>query len=369
MNYQNETEFRHEAPESLGLLLLNLGTPEAPSVGAVRRYLAEFLSDPRVVEMVRPLWWMILHGIILRLRPRRSARAYQTVWTEQGSPLLVFSREQAAGLEQRLAETFPGPVKVALGMRYGSPSVASALAKLRAARARRLLVLPLYPQYSATTTASAFDAVTRELRTWRWLPELRFITQYYDDPGYIAALAGRIRAHWEAQGPPDRLLFSFHGLPRAYFERGDPYYCHCLKTARLTAAALELAPERWQVAFQSRVGRQEWLRPYTDEVLKEWGAAGIGRVQLCCPGFAADCLETLEEIAVENRAHFLRAGGREYQYIPALNAEPAHLEALAALVRRHAAGWPEADDHEADSWSAPALRHRLERARARGAAS
>jgi len=367
MKYKNETDFQHDAPEALGVLMLNLGTPDAPSVAAVRRYLAEFLSDPRIVELPRPLWRLILHGVILRVRPKRSAAAYRAVWTRQGSPLLDISRRQAGALRARLVGALPGPVKVELGMRYGNPSVAAALTKLRAANVRRLLVLPLYPQYSATTTASTFDAVARELSTWRWVPELRFVNQYHDTPGYIAALAESIRNHWAEHGEPDRFLFSFHGIPRAYLDNGDPYHCQCHKTARLTAEALALEADRWQVAFQSRVGNKEWLRPYTDELLKEWGAAGIGSVQVCCPGFSADCLETLEEIAVENRDYFLGAGGTHYSYIPALNDDPAHMDALLDLVRRHASGWPEADGLDDATWSPQGLNQRLERARALGA--
>jgi len=367
MKYKNETGYRHDTPEALGVLMLNLGTPDAPTKSAVRRYLAEFLSDPRVVELPRPLWWLILHGVILRVRPKRSAAAYQSVWTDEGSPLLSISRRQADALQERLGIALPGPVRVELGMRYGNPSVASALAKLREASVRRLLVLPLYPQYSATTTASTFDAVTRELSTWRWVPELRFVNQYHDAPGYIAALAERIRVHWAEHGKPDRLLFSFHGIPRDYFENGDPYHCHCYKTARLIAEALELEADRWQVSFQSRVGTKEWLRPYTDELLKEWGVAGIGSVQVCCPGFSADCLETLEEIAVENRDYFLAAGGKDYGYIPALNDDSAHMNALVDLVRSHTAGWPEAAGRDDATWAPRALGQRLGRANARGA--
>lgn len=337
---KTETGFRHGTPQVSGVLLINLGTPDAPTVPAVRRYLAEFLSDPRVIELPRALWWPILHGVLLRLRPRRSARSYRSVWTAQGSPLLTIARRQAKALQERLDRRLPGHMRVALGMRYGNPSIASALADLRDLNARRILVLPLYPQYSATTTASGFDAVTAELATWRRLPELRFVNQYHDEPGYIDALARSIRAHWAEGGEPDRLLFSFHGIPREYLLRGDPYGCQCRKTARLTAEALELDPQRWRLAFQSRVGGKEWLRPYTDETLTAWGREGVGKVHVICPGFSADCLETLEEIAVMNRELFLAAGGEAFSYIPALNDHPDHLEALTALILRHSAGWP-----------------------------
>jgi ferrochelatase len=364
MKFKNETDFRHDKPETLGILLVNLGTPDAPSVRAVRRYLAEFLSDSRVIEMPRWLWQGILHGVILRVRPRRSAAAYRSVWTEEGSPLLGNAQRQADALQAWLADVMPGPVNVVLGMRYGNPSVAAGLQRLREANARRLLVLPLYPQYSATTTATTFDAVSRELASWRWLPELRFVNHYHDHPGYITALSDSILYHWQTHGEPDRLLFSFHGLPKDYCLSGDPYYCECQKTARLVAEQLRLPDDRWQVAFQSRVGNKEWLKPYTDEQLKAWGGEGVGKVHVICPGFSADCLETLEEIAVENRGYFLDAGGGEYSYIPALNDTTAHIEALADLVRRHAAGWPEAEGGGLDE---TLLRERRERALAMGA--
>jgi ferrochelatase len=364
MAYINTANFRHEDPDCLGVLLVNLGTPDAPTVTAVRRYLAEFLWDPRVVEIPRPIWWLILHGIILRLRPARSAHAYQSVWGEGGSPLLQISRQQADGLQRLLTDQFGGAVRVSLGMRYGNPSIPAALAQLRAARVRRLLVLPLYPQYSATTTASTFDAVTRELSRWRWIPELRFVNQYHDEPAYIAALVASIRDQWRAHGEPERLLFSFHGIPKDYFLGGDPYHCQCHKTARLVTESLDLSPQRWSLAFQSRVGTKEWLRPYTDETLKAWGAAGLGSVQVITPGFAADCLETIEEIGVENRAYFQGAGGGAYGYIPCLNDRSDHLEMLAALVRRHGAGWPEVSNTPLDPRE---LGLRAERARALGA--
>jgi len=361
VKYQNEADFRHDSAESptesLGVLMVNLGTPDSPSTAAVRRYLAEFLSDPRVIEVPKLIWTLILHGVILRIRPPRSAKAYREVWTEQGSPLLDISRRQAVALQQVLSDHEAGPVKVVLAMRYGSPSVRDGLRELRDANCRRVLVLPMYPQYSATTTASVFDAVTEELRTWRWVPEMRFINQYHDDAGYIDALAADIREHWRENGQADKLLLSFHGIPKDYFLNGDPYFCHCQKTGRLLAEKLELDSDRWQLCFQSRVGNKEWLKPYTDHTLKEWGAAGVKSVQVVSPGFSADCLETLEEIAVENRDYFLEAGGEEYGYIPALNDDPRHIDALAALVRRHLSGWEVAGDGAG----------RLERAKALGA--
>ena len=343
MAYRGDPGFTHGAPSPLGVLVANLGTPDAPTAPAVRRYLAEFLADPRVVELPRWKWLPILHGIILRVRPRHAAEAYRKVWTEEGSPLLAISRRQTAARQAALSSRLPGPVRVVLGMRYGAPSIAGALEELRAAGVRRLLVLPLYPQYSATTTASTFDAVAGTLATWRWVPELRFLTQYHDDPGYVRALVASVREAWASQGEPDRLLFSFHGLPRRYLEAGDPYHCACQKTARLVTEALGLPRERWAHSFQSRVGREEWLRPYTDELLKQWGAEGVQRVHVACPGFSADCLETLEEIGQQNRGFFLEAGGGSFHYVPALNDRPDHIAALADLVTRQAQGWPEAD--------------------------
>ena len=332
--------FTHDQAACTGVLLVNLGTPDAATPAALRRYLAEFLWDARVVEIPRLPWWLILHGVILRLRPAQSARKYRAIWTPDGSPLLAISQRQQAAIMTALAERYSGPVRVALGMRYGNPSIAAALAELRDAGARRLLVLPLYPQYSAATTASTFDAVAAELRTWRWLPELRFINHYHDEPGYLDALADSIRAARREQ-PGERLLFSFHGLPKRNLLAGDPYHCHCQKTARLLAERLELPAEHWAIAFQSRFGRAEWLQPYTSALLADWAKAGVKSVDVVCPGFAADCLETLEEIAIENRRIFLDAGGERFRYLPALNDSPAHIGFLVELIGRHAAGWPE----------------------------
>jgi ferrochelatase len=337
-----QSTYRHDSPDSLGILLVNLGTPDSPSTADVRRYLKEFLWDPRVVETSRPVWWLVLNGVILNTRPRRSAAAYAKVWTEQGSPLLVISEQQRAALQSALDEALPGPVSVALAMRYGNPSIAAGLAELREAGARRVLVLPLYPQYSATTTASIFDAVTAELRTWRWLPELRFVNHYHDDPAYIAALADSVREHWAAHGQGEKLVLSFHGIPKAYFDAGDPYYCECQKTGRLLAEALGLSETQWLLTFQSRLGPKEWLRPYTDQTLQQLAGDGTRTVDVICPGFSADCLETLEEIAMENRDTFLAAGGEAYRYIACLNDRPAHIAQLAQLVQRHVQGWPEA---------------------------
>jgi ferrochelatase len=336
-----DSGYAHGTQPCLGVLVANLGTPDAPTPPALRRFLAEFLADPRVVETPRALWRPILHGVILRVRPRRSARLYEKIWQDGGAPLFRIARRQVTALQDALAEKFAGPVHVALGMRYGRPSIASALEELRRVNARRLLVLPLYPQYSATTTASTFDELADQLKSWRWLPELRFVNHYHDEPGYISALAQSVRASWEDRGRAQRLLFSFHGIPKRYFLAGDPYHCECQKTARLVAHELGLQDGDWAVCFQSRFGPQEWLTPYTDQTLGEWAKNGIRSVDVICPGFSADCLETLEEIAKLNRDIFLSAGGEKYTYIPALNDRHEHIGFLADLVARHCQGWPE----------------------------
>lgn len=343
MHYQSETHYEHGRPSRLGILLTNLGTPDAPTPKALRRYLREFLWDPRVVEFPRLLWWLILNGVILNIRPSRSAHAYAKIWTEEGSPLLTHSRAQAEALSRRLEKECPGPVSVALAMRYGSPSIEMGLAELREAGAERLLVLPLYPQYSGSTTGSTFDAVAKVLSQWRWVPELRFINHYHDHPAYINAMAAHIRASWQKNGRGEHLLLSFHGVPRRYLLAGDPYHCHCQKTARLLAEALDLKEEDWTLGFQSRFGREEWLKPYVDGLLRQWPSEGKRSIDVFCPGFAADCLETLEEIAMQNRELFLVSGGHQYTYIPALNENPDHIEALAGILLGHAAGWPETD--------------------------
>ncbi|MDJ0806090.1 MAG: ferrochelatase [Gammaproteobacteria bacterium] len=342
MKYKNQSNQLAQTDDRLGILLVNLGTPDEPTTDAVRRYLAEFLSDPRVVAIPRILWMLILHGIVLRIRPKRSAEAYRSVWTTEGSPLLAISQKQHAAIDSALQEQLNGRVKVTLAMRYGNPSINAGLEELRLANVQRLLVVPLYPQYSATTTASIFDAVTHELQGWRWLPELRFINRYHDDPAYIQALAESIRDHRQANGVSDKLLFSFHGIPKDYFEQGDPYPNECRQTAQDTIEQLGLGETSWAISFQSRFGKQEWVKPYTDETLKDWGKHGIDSVQVVCPAFAADCLETLEEIAVENRDYFLEAGGKNYQYIPALNDRETHIRMLTQLIIRHCQGWPEA---------------------------
>lgn len=348
--------YSHQGQPSVGVLLCNLGSPDAPTASALRRYLKQFLWDPRVIEVPRLIWWFALHGVILRIRPKKSAHSYASVWQEDGSPLISISRRQAAALQKSLEMQVKGPVTVALAMRYGNPSIADGLQQLRQANCQRVLVLPLYPQYSATTTASVFDAVADELKTWRWLPELRFINHYHDDEKYIASLANSIRENIEANGQPDRLLFSFHGMPKRYLSSGDPYFCECHKTARLAAEALGLSADQWQVTFQSRFGREEWLKPYTDKTLEAFPKAGIKKVAIVCPAFSADCLETLEEIQVENREVFMNAGGERFDYIPALNDREDHIAAITDLCLRHMQGWPETSD----DWNASQVAHEAE---------
>jgi len=322
-------------------LVTNLGTPDAPTSSAVRRYLAEFLWDPRVVDLPRLPWWLILHLVILRIRPRQAATAYKKIWTEKGSPLLVISQNQAAAVSTALEDMMPGPVKVVLGMRYGQPSIESALTELREAGIRRLLVLPLYPQYSATTTASTLDAVNKVLETWRWIPEFRCITHYHDDTGYIESLANSVREYWQQQETPEQLLFSFHGLPKRLVDLGDPYFRQCNETALRVADRLGLKDDQWLITFQSRFGKEEWLSPETAAILRQLAQQGIGHVAVICPGFSADCLETLEEIALQNREIFLHHGGNQFGYIAALNDRPDHIKALAELIRSQTAGWSE----------------------------
>jgi len=359
--YLGESNFQHDQLSSVGVLLVNLGTPDEPTPVAVRRYLGEFLWDPRIVELPRWLWWMILNFGVLNIRPKKSAKAYQKVWMTDGSPLLVISKLQKQALALELKQRFNDKLVVAVAMRYGNPSIYEALTSLKAAGVRKLLVLPLYPQYSATTTASVFDAVVDVMKTWRWIPELRFINQYHDNPAYIKACANRIEQHWQADSQADMLVFSFHGLPKKNLEEGDPYYCHCHKTARLIAQALKLNESQWCLAFQSRFGRQEWLTPYTDQTLRELPAKGIKSVDIFCPGFSADCLETLEEMAMENREVFLSVGGEQYNYIAALNDMPEHIQMLGDLIVNHVQGWHElsADNELAEQECAETKRHAL----------
>ncbi|MDO6384873.1 MULTISPECIES: ferrochelatase [unclassified Uliginosibacterium] len=337
--FLQEPEFTHGSTPRTGVLLINLGTPAAPTAKAVRPYLKQFLSDPRVVEIPRALWWLILNGIILNTRPKKSAAKYATVWSKEGSPLRVHTEKQAKLLAGYLLQAGHPDVQVDWAMRYGQPDVEGALMRLKARGCSRILVLPLYPQYAASTTASAFDAVAAAGMKIRNLPELRFVRSFHDHPDYIRALGQRIAAHWQQHGMPDKLVMSFHGTPRFSLDKGDPYHCECHKTARLLAEYLSLKPEQYLVTFQSRFGRAEWLQPYTEPSLQKLAKEGVKSVDVVCPGFVSDCLETLEEIALECKAAFLNAGGKEFRYVPCLNEEPDFIGALRNIARSHMQDW------------------------------
>ncbi|MDK2125369.1 ferrochelatase [Parachitinimonas caeni] len=340
MRYLPEPSFRHDATTGrVGILLINLGTPQAPTAAALRPYLRQFLSDPRVVEIPRLIWWPILNGFILTTRPAKSAAKYAQIWTKEGSPLAVYTQRQAKLLQGYLAELADQKLMVDYAMRYGSPSIEQKLQAMKAAGCDRILIVPLYPQYAASSSGSALDEVYRVLSHMRNPPEIRTIKHFHDHPAYINALAGQIRNHWQQHRRPDHLLMSFHGVPRYTLDKGDPYHCECHKTARLLAEALALPKGSWSLAFQSRFGRAEWLKPYVVDVLGDLGRKGTGTLDVVCPGFVSDCLETLEEIALEASKTFTEAGGKQFRYIPALNDQPNWIRALAQIVQPHLAGW------------------------------
>lgn len=338
--YHTEPAHTHSSIAKTGILLLNLGTPDAPTKEALKPYLKQFLSDPRVVEIPRAIWWLILNGIILNTRPKKSAAKYASIWdAREGSPLRFHTEKQAKLLQGWLGERVKSPIVVDYAMRYGNPSIASALARMNELGCDRILTIPLYPQYAASSTASALDAVYHYLLGKRNQPALRTIRHYHDDPGYIAALAKNIHDYWMRNGRPDLLIMSFHGVPRYTLDKGDPYFCECHKTGRLLAEALGLSGEQYRVTFQSRFGRAEWVKPYTAATLEELGHAKTRRVDVVCPGFVADCLETLEEIAMEVKSDFLTAGGGEFHYIPALNENSAWINALGEMALISLNGW------------------------------
>lgn len=333
-----EPVFTHGQVPKTAVLYCNLGTPDAPTPAAVRSFLKEFLSDARVVEIPRLLWMLVLHGVILRVRPAKSAAKYASIWTQEGSPLKLWTEKQASMLQGWLGQQGHA-VKVRYAMRYGQTSIASQLDALKAEGVTRVLVLTAYPQYSATTTASVFDAVYAWASKIRAIPELRFVNHYHDDPLYIQALAKRVRKHWQDYGRGEQLVMSFHGVPQRSLELGDPYHCECFKTARMLAARLGLRKEEYKVTFQSRLGRAKWLEPYTEPTLIELARSGVAHVDVVCPGFTSDCLETLEEIAIEGKAAFLGAGGKEFQFIPCLNDQPEWITALCSVTQQHMGGW------------------------------
>lgn len=327
--------------ERIGILLVNSGTPRAAEAAAVRAFLARFLADPRVVQLPRALWLPLLYGVILPLRPPRVAQKYRRIWSASGSPLRELSERLRAELANALAKAMLAPLSVELGMLYSEPELSGALARLRAAGVARLLVLPLFPQHCGATTGAVYDQLCAALRRWPSLPDLRFVADYHDHPPYIEALRESVACHWRSHGRTAHLLISFHGIPESYARAGDPYFARCQATARLLADELLLREDEWSVGFQSRFGPKEWLKPYTRTVLTGMPARGLREVTVVCPGFAVDCLETLEEIDIENRDAFLRAGGERFEYVPALNARASHAHCLAQLIERHCQGWTE----------------------------
>ena len=338
IEYVGEKDYQHGSEEKTGVLITNLGTPDAPTAKALKPYLKEFLSDQRVIEIPKFIWQIILHLIILQIRPRRSAKNYKKIWTDEGSPLLVISNKQVNLVAEKLKNDFSNTYFL-LGMRYGNPSIENALKKFQDKNVRRLLILPLYPQYCAATTASTFDKVSSILKKWRWIPEVRFINHYFEEKLFISAIADSIIKAQEKKGKPQKIVFSYHGIPKKYHEEGDPYHCYCLKTSRLVKEYLNLKDEDIITTFQSRFGNQEWLQPYTDETLKNLPKQGIKDIHIISPGFSSDCLETLEEIEQENKDYFIQSGGLSYYYIPCLNYGEKHIEMISYLIRKHTQGW------------------------------
>lgn len=341
--YLGSPDFRHDGAERIGVLLVNSGTPDSPAIADVRRFLRNLLSDPRVVELPRALWLPILHGIILRTRPFRSARKYRKIWTDKGSPLLALSHDLRDALANEMAQRVLAPISIEIGMLYARPMLDEAIQRLLDSGARRLLVVPLFPQYCGTTTGAVFDHTSAVLRRLRWMPELRFVSEYHDEPSYIEAVRASIESHWARNGRTQHLLMSFHGIPDAYFRNGDPYFCKAHKSARLIADELNLRDDQWSVSFQSRFVGGKWLKPYTADVVRALPSRGVKSVTVVCPGFAVDCLETVEEIEIEARREFLDAGGERFEYVPALNASVGHAKALADVVARHCSGWSRVD--------------------------
>jgi len=339
MQYISSPDFRHEGADRVGILLVNFGSPDSLATRDVRSFLRKLLSDPRVIELPRLLWLPILYGFILPFRPAKIAHKYQSIWTDQGSPLLSILNQLRSGLAKSLAHRMLEPLSIEIGLLYSRPSVPEALARLREAGAQRVLVVPMFPQYCGSTTGSVYDQVNAELRRWRWLPELRFISEYHDSPGYIEALRASVVEHWQKHGRTKHFLISFHGIPERYFHQGDPYFVKCQRTAHLLAEALNLPADEWTISFQSRFGAARWLGPYTIDMMAALPKRGVDEITVICPGFTVDCLETLEEIEVENRDVFLASGGRKFSYVPALNARADHAQLYADLITQHCQGW------------------------------
>ncbi len=328
MKFKGEQNFQHENEQKKGVLIAYLGTPDYPDVLSVRRYLKEFLSDPRIIEVPKIIWWFILNIFILNFRSFNSARLYKSIWTDGGSPLLV----NCIKIKEKVQKSLPSNYQVALGMRYGNPSIKSALNELKEANCRDIEVITLFPHYSATTVGSIFDAVSTEIKSWRWVPSIKFLNSYHDNPLLIEILSERIKKSFDSQGKPDKLVFSYHSIPKKYFDSGDPYHCLCQKTSRLIAEKLSLDEKDYITAFQSRFGPSEWLKPYTSETMKSLPKEGIKSVQVVSPGFGVDNLETLQEIDIENKEYFEDAGGENFHYIPCLNDDDDHVEFLISLI-------------------------------------
>ena len=339
MKYEGEKNYKHGSKENLGVLITNLGTPDKPRKKELRRYLKEFLSDPRVIEAPKLLWQLILRGIILNLRPKKVAKLYKSIWKKEGSPLLVMLEKQKKGII-RILKNKKKKIKIEIGMRYGNPNIKLGLEKLRKQKCRRILILPLYPQYCAATTGSTFDKVTEVLRKWRWIPEVRFINNYFEEPLYINCLIKSIKDNWKKFGRLQKLIFSYHGVPKKYLLKGDPYYCFCQKTTRLVSEKMKLKEKESMTTFQSRFGLDEWLQPYTDKTLERLPSKDITEIYIIAPGFSSDCLETLEELEVQNKEIFISSGGEKFNYIKCLNDDPKHLNMLALLILNHMKGWP-----------------------------
>ncbi len=339
VKYIGEKDYEHGSKEKIGVLITNLGTPDAPNKKELKVYLNQFLSDPRVIELPKILWQIILKLVILQIRPSKSAEAYKQIWTDKGSPLLDIANRQLNKIQSSFSSKNENIV-FEVGMRYGNPSIPDALLKLQKKQVRRLLVLPMYPQYCAATTGSTFDEVTNVLQKWRWIPEMRFINQYFEEKNYIEALSNSIKSFWKKTSKPQKIIFSYHGIPKRYLTNGDPYHCFCLKTTRLVKEYMGLSDDEIITTFQSRFGREEWLKPYTSETLKELPKQGIKNIHIISPGFSSDCLETLEELEEENKEYFMESGGENYHYIPCLNDHDDHIDVFVHLIKKHTQGWP-----------------------------
>ena len=339
VKYIGEKDYEHGSKEKIGVLITNLGTPDAPNKKELKVYLNQFLSDPRVIELPKILWQILLKLVILQIRPSKSAEAYKQIWTDKGSPLLDIANRQLNKIQSSFSSKNENIV-FEVGMRYGNPSIPDALLKLQKKQVRRLLVLPMYPQYCAATTGSTFDEVTNVLQKWRWIPEMRFINQYFEEKNYIEALSNSIKSFWKKTSKPQKIIFSYHGIPKRYLTNGDPYHCFCLKTTRLVKENMGLSDDEIMTTFQSRFGREEWLKPYTSETLKELPKQGIKNIHIISPGFSSDCLETLEELEEENKEYFMESGGENYHYIPCLNDHDDHIDVFVNLIKKHTQGWP-----------------------------